>query len=372
MTVQNSVGQRFYGIHFYPGVAEYQEPGKEPYRVFLNEDTLRAMDPSFTARPVYVHHVDEVSTNLQDLREEADGWVVKSFYNEADGKHWVEFLVVSDRGLNAIKNGYRLSNCYIPKNFAKGGLWNGVGYVKEIVGGEYEHLAIVKDPRYEESIILTPEEFKKYNEDKVVELKRLANSKEEPWYMKLNLFKRTKVENSADLEGVAVVLPKSGREITVEQMVNELDAHEVAKKEPRMANGGDMVEMGGKKMTVNDVLEKHKAMNEEIEAFKKKAVDDCVHNEDDDEKKENEEDEVEEEEDKKEDKKKNDDDTPDVPASVSGGNAAKKNELEEKKKKDKEKADRVRNAHKRSQEEDDVSIDFSEDRVQRGKARYGS
>ena len=41
MPYKNSKGKIFYGMHFYPGVAEYQEPGGEPYRVFYAFDPRR-------------------------------------------------------------------------------------------------------------------------------------------------------------------------------------------------------------------------------------------------------------------------------------------------------------------------------------------
>ena len=157
---ENSKGTIFYGMHFCPGVAEYSEPGKETYRIFLNEDTIRSMNPSFAGKPVFVDHVDEVDPNVDKLRSEADGWVIESFYNPADGKTWAKFIVVSDRGFRAIKNGFRLSNAYIPTSYGEAGMWNGVEYQKEILAGEYEHLAIVQNPRYEESVILTPENLK--------------------------------------------------------------------------------------------------------------------------------------------------------------------------------------------------------------------
>lgn len=175
----NSKGSVYYGMHFYPGVAEYSESGGEPYRIFINENTIRSMSPSFTGRPIYVEHVDGVEENVDDVRKGADGWVIESFFNTADGKTWAKFVVVSERGERAIKNGFKLSNAYIPKSFGQGGLWNGVSYAKEVTAGEFEHLAIVKNPRYEESVILTPEQFKEYNDKHTLELQRLANSKEE-------------------------------------------------------------------------------------------------------------------------------------------------------------------------------------------------
>jgi len=205
-TLQNSEGKGtiWYGMHFYPGVAEYQDPAGEAYRVFLNEDTIRSMDPTFAGRPIFVEHVDGVEANVDELRKEAEGWVIESFFNAADGKHWVKFISVTERADRAIKSGLRLSNAYAPTKYSQGGLWNGVTYSKEITGGEYEHLAIVKHPRYEESVIMTPEEFKAYNERCVEGLKRLANSNEPKGEKKMafKLFKKTKVENSIDIEGM--------------------------------------------------------------------------------------------------------------------------------------------------------------------------
>lgn len=361
-------------MHFYPGVAEYRESEQEPYRVFLNEDTIRSMDPTFAGRPIFVEHVDEVEADIDDLRKEADGWVIESFFNSADGKHWVKFIVVSERAEKAIQNGMRLSNAYIPKSFGQGGLWNGVSYAKEITSGEYEHLAIVRNPRYEESVIMTPDQFKEYNENKVLELKRLSNSKdqkEKKSMGKFSLFKRTKVENSVDLEGMSVLLPKSKKEMTIEELVNGMDA---IQNMDGYANNDHMVKIhDGSEMKVGELVSKHKAMCDELEALKSKKKDEVmeeqdvvtegegvdvesdVENTEDEEAKkkalqlaEHEEKEIEEA------KKKN---------------AA---DVEKKKLEAKKKADALKNAHTRADGEEEAVVEFSEDRVARGKARYGS
>lgn len=366
--LKNSKGKIFYGMHFYPGVAEYQEAGKDPYRVFLNEDTIRSMDPTFAGRPIFVEHVDSVDDNLDELRKEADGWVVESFFNSADGKHWVKFIAVSERAERAIANKMRLSNAYIPTAFAKGGLWNGVTYAKEVTGGEYEHLAIVKNPRYEESIILTPEEFKLYNENKIVELKRLSNSKdpkEESNPVKFNLFKKQKVENALDIEGMSVVLPKSGKEVTISQVLNEADEMEDAKKKNEVkADASHKVMMhDGSVCNVGELLEKHKAMYDELEAMKKanaegagdedEAAEDEPMANDEDEAAKKKALELAEHEDKElaEAKKKNAADKLD---------AAKK------------KAQALRNAGPKTEREETAKVEFSSDMVSRGKSLYGS
>ena len=357
MTIKNAkqLPQVYYGLHFLPGCAEYREPGKEPFRIFINEDTIRSMNPTFAGRPVYVRHKDEV--NLENIQAEADGYVVKSFYNAVDGKTWCEFIVVSDRGHDAIRGGWKLSNAYVPKGFGSGGLWNGISYEKEVTAGEYEHLALVQDPRYQESIILTPEQFKTYNSEKELELKKLSNSHEkgEGSMSKFNWFKRAKVENSSDLELMSVTLPKSGKEFTITQLINDMDAMEEAKKEPMMANGEHMVEVGDKKMTVNELVAKHMEMMGE----KKE-------NDDQQEKPEGEM--------PAPQKAQNEEDQASKDANKEGqGPGATKNALTPEQKADKAKHGKeLREAPYEAFKNQATPIDLSQDRMKRGKQRYGS
>lgn len=265
---QNTQGKVFYGLHFYPGLAEYTEAGQDSYRIYLNENTLRQMDATFAGKPIFVEHVDEVDPSLNKLRSEADGWVIESFFNDSDGKHWVKFIVVSDEGLRAVESGMRLSNAYKPLTRSKGGLWNGVPYQEEITSGEYEHLAIVKHPRYEESVIMTPEEFKQYNEDHKIQLRKLANSKDQPTgekKMAFKFFKRAKIENTLDIESTSVELPKSKKEYLISDLITKMDTIE------NMAGYADpdhMVKCNGEEMSVKDLVSKHEAAMNEMNAMK--------------------------------------------------------------------------------------------------------
>lgn len=360
MKIENTAGKIWYGLHFYPGVAEYGDshaPRKdgEPYRVYLNEDTIRRMDPSFAGKPVFVEHVEEVEQSLDQLRKEADGWVVESFFNAADGKHWCKFITVTDRADRAIKNGFKLSNAYVPQLNGKSGLWNAVTYQDEVVSATYEHLAIVREPRYQESVILTPDEFKSYNDNLQTELKRISNSiKEAPSMGKLLFCNKKPIDNSLEIENLFVTLPKSRKEYTIGQLVNAMDDWEEKKKE----NAED-----DKKMK-EDCQNKKKNEDEEesdVEAKKKKVeVEGDMKNADD------------EDEDKKEmkkNKKKNEE-----------------SEDEDKKEMAKEKMDKKSNSisdgsHYNSlknapdtapRQEVAPKLDLPGDSVARGKARYGS
>lgn len=373
MKVLNSQGKIYYGMHFYPGLAEYREEGKDPYRVYLNEDTIRSMGPTFAGKPIFVEHVDGVEENIDELRKEADGWVIESFYNAADGKHWAKFIITSSRGEKAIANGLRLSNAYFPVGtFGPGGQWNGIDYSKQILNGEYEHLAIVRHPRYEESVIMTPEQFKEYNDNHAVELKRLANSKDEKGKkMKLGFFKKTKVENA--IEGdMSIVLPKSKREITVEQLVTEADERAVKNEgNEGLADMSHKVKMhDGTHMNVGDLMAKHKAVCDELEAMKKPKEENEEEPESDlsmsdggvDSESVPEMQNEEDDEDAVEKKKKMDADK----------KANEEKADKEKKANAKKKADTLKNAHLRNAVEEVAVVEFSDTQVARGKAKYGS
>lgn len=373
--------QIFYGLHFAPGVAQYSEGEEEPYRILINENVAKKMDATFQGKPVYVRHVDEV--DLTKFRWEAAGVVFDSFYNSVDGKHWVRFVVFGDEGLQAIKKGWTLSNAYVPGSFSNGGLWHGVPYQKEVMDAEYEHLAIVPDPRYAESVILTPEAFKAYNDKKEIELKKLTNSKNQKGegHMGLNIFKRVKVENAkeVDFDSLCVTLPKSKKELTLTQVVNELDT---VYNMHGYANGDHMVKVNdAEEMSVNDLVKRCGDMKNELEDMKKMNEpdmdmdDESLDNEEatsgeklgekeDDKMYANEED---EDDDKKKDKKMNASEI----AEKRLANARKLvAEADAKNKTKRENFDKLKNAHKNATTPEETYVMV--DKVQRGQELFGS
>lgn len=244
-TIESKV---YYGLHMAPGIAEYREPGQEPFTILINEDVIKKMDPSFVGCPVFLGHVEDVT---KDEIKNADGYVIESFFNKNDGKHWAKFIVVTQEGQTAIQNGFKLSNAYKPSILGGGGQWHGAKYDKEVKGAKYNHLAIVENPRYTESVIYTVEEFKAYNAAKEAELKQLANSKGEETNM---FFKKAKLENELDIKNTMVQLPKSKVEMSIETMITEMD---VVKNMHGYANGDHMVKVGDSEMSVNDLVKKH-------------------------------------------------------------------------------------------------------------------
>lgn len=365
-------GTIYYGIHLYPGVVQYDPPDKKSYKLFLNEDALRSMDQSFAGRPVFVEHVDGVSSDKAKLKNEADGWVIESFFNQNDGKHWVKFIIVSDEGERGIRNGMRLSNSYFPLSFAEGGVWNAIPYDKRLISGEYEHLALVKNPRYAESIILTCEQFKKYNEEKLNELNRLKNNNDNEGddTMALNFWKRAKLDNSLELEGMCVTLPKSKKEISIVDLISNADEEQLNVGKSKIANANDTVTVDGKSMKVSDLVSKYESLIEN--QIEEDETDEETINNDDvtdvsmDEAAMNEEEKM-----KKKKKKKmkkdaammDEEDEEDYEIEKE----KKKNELEEARKK----ALKLKNSGPLHNEPQELPIELTTDNIARGKLMYG-
>lgn len=265
----------YYGLHMHDGIAEYREPDADALRVLVRSETAMKMDPSFAGCPIYIDHVDDV--NWEELHKSKHvGLVSESFFNAADGKHWVKFIISDPEADELISKGWALSNAYYVRAKGPGGNCQGVDYEYEVTQGEYEHLAIVNNPRYE-TRILKPEDFKAYNEEKIAELKRLTNSKEEKKgssSMKLKFFKRSKIENSLDIEGTSVEL-KDGQDLTIAECV-ELAEKQLAAE----AGGGEvsqdqMVKVADGEITLAELISRYNAMvaakqNSEADDKKKK------------------------------------------------------------------------------------------------------
>lgn len=166
--------KRYFARHIKEGLVHYLEKGEDKLYLVKN-DALVKMNPSFDGKPIYIRHVEDV--DIEKMKEQAVGYVVKSFYNEFDGAFWAE-IIADDEAQGYIEKGWAVSNAYLPTELGSGGVYHDINYDKEVKSGVYEHLAIVNNPRYEEAVIMTPEEFKDFNEGRKAELDKLKNSKE--------------------------------------------------------------------------------------------------------------------------------------------------------------------------------------------------
>lgn len=258
----------YYAKHLETGLARYEyENGEET--ILIDGDNLKSMIPSFVGKPVYVHHQE---VDLQNLKEQAHGYVTESFYNELDGWLWVKMLLVDDVAKQAVANGWSVSNAYIPTEWGAGGTHHNVPYDRRIVNGEFTHLAIVPHPRYEEAIICSPDEFKIYQESKRTRLAELQNSltkTEQKGNPMFKFFKNTKQEvTTIDADTMIEIKNDAGEvsEVKISDMIETVlnakknEAQEEIKKEEEKINMDATVRVGDEDMTIGDLMNAYISM----------------------------------------------------------------------------------------------------------------
>ncbi len=335
----------FYARHMQPGLVGYHNE-----TIMVDGDTLKDMIPSFVGRPVYMGHRN---VDLENIKAEANGYVTESFYNELDGWAWLKFLAIDDDVYQANAKGWAVSNAYIPTEWGPGGMQNNCPYDRKIVGGEFTHLAIVADPRYEEACILTPDEFKIYQTNKRAQLNELQNSKEKVPFMKF--FKNKKEEvSTVDADTMVEIQNEKGETVSVsiKEMTDAVlnakakknEADEDCKKEKM--NENTSVTVGDETMPMSELMNRYSA------AMKNEADEDEKKNAEDDKEKEDKEKENASDEDKKDDDEK------------------KENSKGEKEKTAVDHFEELRNAHAKNPGV--RVIETSQDKVARGRSLYGS
>lgn len=287
----NQFPKAFYCRHMQPGICGY---GDE--KVLVDTDAMKRMiGNDVIGKPVYILHNEAPNDErLKKLQEEAAGYITDSFYNELDGWAWFEILAISDSAHQAIAQGWKVSNAYIPTEWAPGGTKNNVAFQREIKNGVFTHLAIVPDPRYEDADIMTPEKFKAYQESKRRQLLELQNAKSDqpkgtPMF---KFFKNERKEVSASaIDADTMVELEDGSTVSVKEMQNAMKKNEAESAEDKakreeaekknfketeaqeMENA--MVDCDGEKMPLKELVNRFKAMKKNAaEAEEKKNADD--------------------------------------------------------------------------------------------------
>jgi len=132
-----------------PGLVSYRDVGAG--LALVTKGTLDRMLNSIIGKPVIIQHTD---VTPQNMKQHAIGYVTNAYFDSSDGWYYCTFLVTDDEGHEYIKNGASVSCGYTVRNTNGGGEWHAIRYDEEITDGEYEHLALVRTPRYEDSRIL--------------------------------------------------------------------------------------------------------------------------------------------------------------------------------------------------------------------------
>ena len=139
----NGKGRYFVSRFIEAGLAHYKELGD----IVITKETLDKFIQTMVGCPVIIDHKDVTDKNVDKLRV---GTISRVWYNEADGWYYCEGVLTDDEAIDLVKNqGWNVSCSYSFVSDDTQKTYHGKPIDMEFVDGEFLHLAIVEDPRYE-------------------------------------------------------------------------------------------------------------------------------------------------------------------------------------------------------------------------------
>lgn len=151
----NGKGRYFMSRFIEPGIAHYEELGD----ILITKETLNKFIQTMVGVPVIIDHEDVTDKNVDKLRV---GSVSKVWFNEFDGYFYCEGILTDPEAIDLVKNqGWNVSCAYSFQSVPKD-THNGKKIDLEFIDGEFLHLAIVKNPRYEGANIVVNKDDTNY------------------------------------------------------------------------------------------------------------------------------------------------------------------------------------------------------------------
>lgn len=164
----NGKGRYFMSRFIEPGIAHYEELGD----ILITKETLNKFIQTMVGVPVIIDHEDVTDKNVDKLRV---GSVSKVWFNEFDGYFYCEGILTDPEAIDLVKNqGWNVSCAYSFQSVPKD-THNGKKIDMEFIDGEFLHLAIVKNPRYEGANIVVNSQDDDIKEYKMKVLEDLKN-----------------------------------------------------------------------------------------------------------------------------------------------------------------------------------------------------
>lgn len=254
-----AVGKRYRAEHIHPGLVGYPED-PEAGTILVTPEALDHMRSSFIGKPVVnFDHTDVSPEELFDFTKEqmdeiAVGAISDAGRDQDTGWDWVDMIIWDEETQKNIDDrGYSVSNAYLPEVTELGGKENNVPYDHELVGGEYLHMAIVYNPRYEKAKVYANS---KPEEENMAEKKKgfwIFKNAEEPEEKK-----EDEMDNAVTVEN-AYFENEDGEKIPFEEMVNAYRSACAAQNEATSLNMEDEVDVDGEKVPMRAIYDAYVA-----------------------------------------------------------------------------------------------------------------
>lgn len=254
--LRNAVPKKYRAYYITPGLADYSAEGIGA--VLVQKPVLDKMSPTFVGMPVVNQtHTDKEPEELFNMSSEekgeiADGVVAATGYDEKSGWFWADMLIWNEETQKNIEDGYSVSCAYdVLEIDDEGGTYNNVPYEEEVLDGDYVHMAIVPNPRYERAYIL--KNSKPGGKTVKIKFRKAKNAEPEKEPVE-NSEKEETMENMED----GVVELENGDQIPVSELVEMYEAKKKEEEElensAKVYNMDDEVEVDGEKMTVKELM----------------------------------------------------------------------------------------------------------------------
>lgn len=257
--------------------------------ILVSQEALIFLSNSARGIPVVIDHPVEIITDDNVKSMPIVGRVSNMEYDSISDLWYAEFIIDNQEGLELLQSGYGVSTAWFGDKYADGGTHNNCGYDRELIEGRYEHLAIVKTPRYEMAVnpiflnsnaLQTPE-----NDITITNNETHLNKKSDQKGNSMigKIFKKfVKREEITTNEGEDIFVNIDGEDKPISHLISELQQNkknedekkEEKEPEKKMANESDEVDVDGEKITVNELVKRYKsacsAKKNETEAEKEK------------------------------------------------------------------------------------------------------
>lgn len=240
--------KRYRAYYIEPGLADYTAEGVG--LVLVQKPALDKMNPTFVGMPVVnFEHTDLEPDELFDLDaaqidEFADGVVAATGYDPDTGWYFADMMIWDEETQNNVdNNGYSVSCAYDVIDAASGGSYHNVDYQEEVLDGQYKHMAIVPNPRYEDAWIIR-------NSKPTGGTAVLGKKKRRE-----NMPKPDNMENTEDMDN-RYVMRENGDKMPLNELVAQYKEMKAASnaEDEELLNEEDMVEVDGEQMRIKDML----------------------------------------------------------------------------------------------------------------------
>ncbi len=155
-----------------PGIVSYEDSGLG--KALLRKEVMDAIAPDFVGKPVIIEHQDGTPDELFK-NGTAVGKITAVRWNGETGWYDCDFTAETDEAADKIENeGWSVSCAFDSNDNGAGGQYHAIDYQFEIMGGNAIHLALVPNPRYEDSKIFTNSGVMLINSKKATTMKENA------------------------------------------------------------------------------------------------------------------------------------------------------------------------------------------------------